>query len=238
MAEIQLQGMPVWVYAKNIDDNRPVAPSRLINGGVGESYAVEPADLPGYQYVKSEGATSGVLDAQTHVVTFYYRPDSYLEAQNLEDKYLHIKTAVPVYDDFSTEPTTVKLWPGMVVKVVKRVATKDGTFWYQMADSRWVRFDMHEMALTNDDGQAKDPNGGWQMQRVWEPVSWQAQGTIDFVPGRTLNVYDQPYGQVIGTIENQVPVQITEQVTDDADNIWYHLDQMGWVASIYVHIGQ
>lgn len=232
MTDIQLQGMPVWVYSRNIDNQKVVAPSRLVEGALGSTYTVEPKPIEGYKFVRADGEIKGQLGETMHTVTLYYRPESYLEAQKLEGKYLHVVAPVNTYRDVDGEPDGFSLWANMVVKVVNRVATANGKFWYQMADSRWVPFSMHQMSLSNDDGQNSEQ--GWQLHTAWEPTPMTAEATIDFVPERRLNVYDRPYGEIIGQIVDGAPVAIIEKVEDDADNVWYHMDQYGWVSSLYI----
>lgn len=236
MAEIELMGMPVWVYAKNIDDQKPVAPNQLMTGHVGEPYQVEPAEIDGYTFVKAKGETNGVLNDEMHTVTLYYRPAHYLEAQKLTNKYLHIKQPVATYLEMNGEQDGSNLWPDTVVPVSSRVATQDGTFWYELADSRWVPFSMQNMQLSSERGDRSDEQPSWLKNKVWDTKKISVMGVIDFIPNQTLNVYDQPYGQVIGQLADGTPVNLIEEVTDGAGNLWYHLDQYGWVSSLYVKI--
>ena len=107
---------------------------------MGDSFSVDPQTLPGYRFVSSEGTLKGTFDETTmHTATFYYRRDDIAETEQLTDKYLHLLADVqPVAAIEIAEPTGQKLWADSYVKVAQRVATREGKFWYQLSDSRWV----------------------------------------------------------------------------------------------------
>ena len=236
MADFQLKGMPVWVYAKDVDTKKAVTHARLIEGTVGERFSVDPQTLPGYRFVSSEGTLTGIFDETTmNTVTFYYRREDIAETEQLEGKYLHMLADVqPVVAVDLDAPIGSKLWAGSYVKVAQRMATREGKFWYQLADSRWVPYNMQTMKLTDDDGQTKQPTAHWERQIDWTPESFDATGVIDFVPNEAVAVYAQPYGREIGRLLHGTVATVTERVVDPSGVVWYHVAGHGWVSSIYL----
>ncbi len=238
MAKFQLMGMPIWVYAKDIDTKGAIERARLIEGHVDESFNVEPKEIDGYRFVSAAGVTAGVFTQEdTHTITFYYRHAQVAETQALTDKYLHVFSEVqPVVSIEDQTAIGQKLWSGSVAKVAQRMASRTGEFWYQLADSRWVKYDMRVMKLANDDGRNQRPAFDWQRPTNWEPVTYHATGSVDYVPGADIAVYAQPYGREIGRLQHGVEIEITEKVIDSAQVTWYHIAQQGWISSIYASL--
>lgn len=238
MADFQLKGMPVWVYAKDVDTKTALTHARLIEGTVGDSFSVDPQTLPGYRFVSSEGTLKGTFDETTmHTATFYYRRDNIAETEQLTDKYLHLLADVqPVAAIEIAEPTGQKLWADSYVKVAQRVATREGKFWYQLSDSRWVPYNMQTMKLTDNDGRSAKPISEWNRPTTWAPKPFVARGTVDYVPGGDVAVYAQPYGREIGRVVHGSRIEISERVDDPSGILWYHVVQHGWISSIYLHL--
>lgn len=238
MANFQLMGMPVWVYAKDIDTKSTIVRTRLIEGHVGETFNIEPQEIEGYRFVSAAGVTAGVFtEEDMHTITFYYRHAEVAETEALTDKYLHIFSEVqPVVSIDDQTVTGQKLWPGTVVKAAQRMASRTGEFWYQLADSRWVKYDMKTMKLADNDGHNERPAADWQRPNNWQPVAYNATGVIDYIPGAEVAVYAQPYGREIGRVAHGTAVEVTEMVIDSAQVTWYHVAQQGWISSIYVSL--
>lgn len=238
MADFQLRGMPVWVYAKDVDTKSALTRARLIDGYVGETFSIDPESIPGYRFVSSEGTLTGTFDEQKmYTTTFYYQREDVAETEKLTHKYLHIFANIqPVVGVEDATETGQKLWAGSVVKVAQRMATRTGDFWYQLADSRWLKYDMQTMKLTDNDGHHQQPVAEWKRPTVWQPTPFSAHGKVDYIPGADVAVYSQPYGHEIGRIQHGVSVEITEQVVDLSGVTWYHVAQQGWLSNIYLSL--
>lgn len=238
MADFQLKGMPVWVYAKDVDTKSALTRARLIEGYIGDTFSIDPESISGYRFVSSEGTLTGTFDEQTmYSATFYYQREDVAETEQLTHKYLRILENVqPVVDVEDLTETGQKLWSGSVVKVSQRMATRTGDFWYQLADSRWIKYDMQTMKLTDNDGQHNQPVAEWKRPTVWQPTPISAQGKIDYIPSQEVAVYSQPYGHAIGRIQHGDSVEVTEQVVDPSGVTWYHVAQQGWLSAIYLSL--
>ncbi len=236
MREFKLEGMPVWVYSKDIDTNWQVAPSRLIQGAVGDAYQVEPAQIEHYQFVRVDGPVTGIFNDEMRTVTFYYRQAEYAETEQLSSKYLQINSQTSTYTRVEGEPDGATLFPGTIVKVVQRVATKDGQFWYQLADSRWLPYSMKTMRLRDDDGIHRQRQADWNRPTTWQPKPFQHAAIVDYVPSQDIAVYRQPYGREIGRLVHGARVEISERVDDPSGVVWYHVEKHGFVPSVYLKL--
>lgn len=61
-------------------------------------------------------------------------------------------------------------------------------------------------------------------------------GTVDFVAGRPIAVFDKPYGTNTGTVADGQRVSIKARIIDDQGLIWYELADQSVIFSEYVRI--
>lgn len=60
------------------------------------------------------------------------------------------------------------------------------------------------------------------------------EAVVDFVPGRSIDVYDSPFGRVIGSVQNGDKLTITGQQSDSTGVSWYKAKGKGYISSLYV----
>lgn len=63
-------------------------------------------------------------------------------------------------------------------------------------------------------------------------------GTINFVAGQQIDVFDEPYGTTIGALEDGSRVSIKARIVDDQGLIWYELADQSIIFSEYVRIDE
>ncbi|MDR3191381.1 MAG: MucBP domain-containing protein [Lactobacillaceae bacterium] len=233
MADMHLNGTPVWVYMKEQGTNKTIKMANLVEGEMGSQYKIEPETLPGYIVTNIDGDLEGTFDEGMHMVTVYYRKADVAQVEQLEEKFLHVVGTVDTYaePDLQTEPMTYPLLAGSVWQVVARMATTKGIFWHQLADGRWVKYDRKQMSIT-DAAQVKLPTEKFD----WTPMPFDANGTIDYVEDEAVAVYTQPYGSEVENIKHGTAIQIKEVVLDPSGVRWYLIADRGWVSSVYVKI--
>lgn len=239
MVDVRLQGTPIWVYAKDINTKLSIAPHRIVEGAVGDAFTIKPEEIEGYRFVNGEGSPTGIFNMEGRTVTFYYRRNSFMETEVLDDKYLRLFSEVPTYTDLKKSAPATPLWNGTVVKVVERVATADGEFWYQIADTRWVPFNLETMQLVNKPASTTAPDltqrPTTQLDLLTRmPINLQA--IVDYVPTKDVTVYDVPYGQVSGRAVHGLRVDIDEIARDEGGIEWYHIVDLGWLSKIYLKL--
>lgn len=239
MVDVRLQGTPIWVYAKDVNTKLSIAPHRIVEGAVGDAFAIEPLEFEDYRFVKAEGTPTGIFSMEDRVVTFYYRRNSYMETEVLEDRYLTFLSEVSTYTDLTQETLAPSIWKGTVVKVVERVATPDGKFWYQIADTRWVPFDFETMRLGHKPQSTTAPDLTQRpttQLELLDRIQVKQQATIDYVPTKDVTVYDTPYGHESGRAVHGLRV-VTDEIAHDAAGVeWYHIVDLGWVSKIYLKL--
>lgn len=239
MVDVRLRGTPIWVYAKDINTKLSIAPHRIVEGAVGDAFTIKPEEVTGYRFVNAEGTPTGIFSMEDRTVTFYYRRNSFMETEVLDDKYLRLFHEVPTYTDLKKSAPAAPLWKGTVVKVVERVATADGEFWYQIADTRWVPFNLETMQLVNKPESTTAPD---MTQRptnqldLLDRVTITQHAVVDYVPTKAVTVYDVPYGQAVGQAVHGLRVEVDEMTRDTGGIEWYHIVDLGWVSKIYLKL--
>jgi len=239
MVDVRLQGTPIWVYAKDMNSKLSIAPHRIIEGAIGDAYTIEPAEIEGYRFVEGDGTPTGIFSMEGRTITFYYRQNSHMETETLDDKYLSLFREVPTYTDINKTEVAAPLWKGTVVKVVERVATADGEFWYQVADSRWVPFDLETMQLGSRPESTTTPDVTQRHNTQLEHLELRKvfmHGTVDYVSTKDIAVYDAPYGREVGRAVHRLRVDIDEIAREKSGIEWYHIVDMGWIAKIYLKL--
>ncbi|MCW0953378.1 MucBP domain-containing protein [Weissella ceti] len=239
MVDVRLQGTPIWVYAKDVNTKLSIAPHRIVEGAVGDAFTIEPVEIEGYRFVKAEGSPTGIFNMEGRTVTFYYRRNSYMETEVLDDKYLRLFREVPTYTDLKKSAPAMPLWNGTVVKVVERVATADGEFWYQIADTRWVPFNLETMQLVNKPESTTAPDVTQRPTTQLDLLARTAvekHGVVDYVSTKDVTVYDVPYGKEVGRAVHGLRVDIDEVARDAAGVEWYHIVDLGWISKIYLKL--
>lgn len=233
MANLELMGTPVWVYAKDIDTQASVARPKLLQGKMGATYNVQIDNIPNYTVDHIIGNQKGIFDEDIHAVTIYYRKADWLETESLDSKFIEAIEDVTVYDDYAGQVVS-KLVRGTVWKVIQRIATKDAHFWYQLADSRWIMYDSKKEKLLINPDQAKMSQQ--DDEKAWDSEGLDARGIIDYVPNQSVAIYNQPYGTEVARLENHTQVIVSAVIHDPSGVDWYHLVNYGWLNGIYLNL--
>lgn len=223
-------GNPIWVYYSDIDTNENLQVPQLLRGLSGESYQVEAKEFPNYRYVKADADLKGTFDMRQHQIHLYYRNANWAEVQKNISMYLHLEAPTPMYDLPDGMQVGAALPRDIVVKAFARVATTNGEFWYELGADQWVRYD--HMSVTDDPFKEKAKVENQRGQSVSNLPDKPA--VVDFVPGRSIDVYDSPFGRVVGSVQNGDQLTITAKQSDSTGVTWYKAKDKGYISSLYV----
>lgn len=233
MANSYKLGNPIWVYYHDIDTNENLQVPKLLRGVVGESYQVDKKKFPNYRFIKADTDLSGTFDMRQHQIHLYYRKDNWAEVQKNISMYLHLDAPTPMYDLPGGMQVGAALPRDIIVKAFARVATKTGEFWYELGADQWVLYDHMRVVKNPFDERPTAPTGG-----RGEQVSTisATPAVVDFVPGRSIDVYDNPFGRVVGSVKNGDKLTITGKQSDSTGVTWYKAARIGYISSLYVKL--
>lgn len=227
-------GNPIWVYYVDIDSGANLIVPQLLRGRIGQEYQVEKKKFPNYRYIKTVGDLSGTFDMTQRSTKLFYRKQNWGEVQNIE-MYLALDAPAAVYDTVEGMPVAQPLPQDITVKAFHRVATKDGQFWYEIGPDRWVKYDkMHTVDNPFDPHHEKIPSR-LEKQLTTLPLH-KVKGRIDYIPGKSVDVYDAPYGNPVSKIEDGQEVVLIGKLSDGEEITWYQLGPDRYVSGNYVKI--
>ncbi|MGM9891185.1 MucBP domain-containing protein [Limosilactobacillus sp.] len=232
MLEHLRTGNPIWVYYIDIDTGEKLMVPQLMKGIVGCKYHVDKKEFPHYRFIKLTGPAEGSFDMQRKDVRLYYRKDAWQAVEDV-DLYLHLDQVTTIYDQANGLPINEPLPAGIVIKAFRRINTADGETWYELGAGQWVKYD--GMRVVNNPYDEENHQSSFADQLTILPLK-NVQGTIDYLPGKGIDVFDAPYGQRVATIPDGKRVNISGKLDDHGEITWYQIGDHQFVTGNYVII--
>ncbi|MBB1062606.1 MucBP domain-containing protein [Limosilactobacillus fastidiosus] len=227
-------GNPIWVYYTNIDTGENLIVPQLLRGFMGEEYSVEKKQFDSYRFLKSEGDLTGTFDNKPHSVHLYYRNENWGEVEAIE-MYLHLDAVTPVYDMPNGMQVGTPFPEDVVLKAFHRVATKSGEFWYEIGSDQWLKYDH----MTTVDNPFKTEDKAFQSKLVDNmsviPIK-KTKATIDYLPNRSVDVFERPYGDKVDELKDGQEIIITGKMSDNGEITWYKVGNGKFITSNYVKL--
>lgn len=224
------EGLPVMVYAMDTDTRTILQSVQLLSGKLGKHYSVTAPGIDGYRLTSSAGQTYGNFDNQTHGIVFYYRKSNWRVVQPVT-YYVKLTANHQVFGDPGGQALRTGLPANVIIKIFARIDTTDDVSWLNIGGSEWILnanlepSDLPSYALVADITKTSR-----------NPV--RLAGTISFVPGKSIALFDQPYGNQVGSLADGSRVSISATIVDDQDLIWYELADHRVVPQRYLKIDQ
>ena len=226
-------GNPIWVYYIDIDSGANLIVPQLMRGRIGEEYRVDKKQFPNYNYVKATGALTGTFDMTQHNVKLYYRKESWGEVQNM-NMFLALEAPTTIYDAVAGMPVGQPLPQDITIKAFQRVATKDGQFWYEIGPDQWIRYE--KMHVVDDPFAGKHVIPSRLENQLTVLRLNNIKATIDYIPGKAVDVYDAPYGNQVTKIPDGQEVKLIGKLSDNDQLTWYEIAPKQYVSGNYVKI--
>ena len=226
-------GNPIWVYYVDIDSDANLIVPQLLRGRLGEEYQVDQKKFPNYDFVKSTGKLSGTFDMTQRNVKLFYRKHSWGEVQDIE-MYLALDAPTVIYDTVAGMPVGQPLPQGITIKAFQRVATKDGEFWYEIGSDQWIKYKKMHVVDNPFGNKEKIPSRLANQLTVLRLNNVKA--TIDYIPGKSVDVYDAPYGNPVDKVADGQPVTLIGKMSDNDQLTWYEIGPKKYISGNYVKI--
>lgn len=227
-------GNPIWVYYTDIDTNENLMVPQLLQGYLGQTYQVDQKGFPKYRFVKSEGDLTGTFDMSQRSIHLYYRKDNWGEVQTIE-MYLRLNAMTPVFDNPNGMQVGSPIPEGIVVKAFHRVATKSGEFWYEIGSDQWIKYD--RMEVVDNPFKAEDQDFQSKLSEQMSVIPMKpTKATIDYLPHRSIDVYNKPYGEKVNELPNGQIITIYGKMNDNDEIIWYKVGEQQFITGNYVKL--
>ncbi|MDD6431702.1 MAG: MucBP domain-containing protein [Lactobacillaceae bacterium] len=226
-------GNPIWVYYVDIDSGANLIVPQLLRGRIGEKYQVDKKKFPNYNFVKVEGDLTGTFDMTQRNVKLFYRKQSWGEVQDI-NMFLKLEAPTVIYDTVEGMPVGQPLPQDIIIKAFQRVATKDGQFWYEIGADQWIKYEkMHVV----DDPFNNDQYIPSRLENQLTVLQLNnVKATVDYIPGKSVDVYDAPYGNQVDKVDDGQEVILTKRLSDSDELTWYEIGPKQFISGNYVKI--
>lgn len=227
-------GTPIWVYYMDIDSHENLKVPQLLQGFIGNEYNVAKLEIPGYRFIQHDGQLTGSFDLKPHTIKLMYRHQNWETVEEIS-VFLRIKQPTPVYDMVEGMQVASPIAPGIVIKSFQRVTTFDHQVWYEVAADQWAKFNDAQMELVDQPFPELDRQPELTTTNLAE-TKISATGTVNYVAGGSLPIYDSPYGKVVDHAADGVSFTIDAELDDDNGVKWYHVARRGYVNATYIDL--
>lgn len=227
-------GTPIWVYYMDIDSHENLRVPQLLQGFIDDDYNVDKLEIPGYRFIKNEGELRGSFDMKPHTIKLMYRHENWETVEDV-DIFLRIKESTPVYDMVGGMPVGQPIAPGIIIKSFQRVTTFDHQVWYEVAADQWAKFDDSQLELVDQPFPELNLHPEPATTTLAENKI-NATGTVNYVTGGSLPIYDAPYGKVVDHAADGVSFTISAELDDDNGVKRYHVSHRGYVNAMYIDL--
>ncbi|KRM91899.1 MucBP domain-containing protein [Liquorilactobacillus cacaonum] len=220
----------IWTFTRDIDTNELLESPKLSKGYLGDAYQLYSPTISEYSLVNVTGLIRGIRSLETSTVTFFYRRQTWLTYET-SCIYLKMLSTVFVYDFPDGKQINIKLSPQTIWKTFRTITTSADFTWYCIGGSMWVCFDESQMSIfkkpdTIDSLDIKDKDSISNLEN-------HTNATIDYIEGRSVNLYDFPFGKISSSISHGVMVQTKQRYISD-EVTWYKLASGLWIPEQYL----
>ncbi|GAK48302.1 hypothetical protein LOSG293_240190 [Secundilactobacillus oryzae JCM 18671] len=222
-------GQPVIYYQIDYDTNEILAYPTIISGRIGESFEMVPPVAKGYNLIRVQGSSRGRFTDKVHPIFAFYRKEAWQTVKNV-NFYIELKRALQPFDEPDGQKQAINLPAKSVWRVFQQITKVDGTIWYNIGGAEWLT-----AKYTASHTHPMKPELTYAGMRFHSnPLA--LTGQIDFVAGRSVTTYDQPYGASIGKLADGEKVNITHILRDDQGLHWYQLDTGAVLLATYIKV--
>lgn len=223
-------GQPVWVYAYDIDQRQLIGRPTMYRGPLRDAYRVTAPTVAGFKLLRSVGDLTGEYTTTSKTVLFFYRNQNWQQT-DLSTGFVQIRstTAVYPYPGATATHYPTKLQPGSTYKTYMRVQLNNGGTWYSIGDDQWIA--APHVELTTGSALLPTLPAGYHVQDQ-RPI--HQTGVVNFVPGKAVHTYLEPYGRYLTTVHHGTTLELSERLADDNGVVWYRIKGRGYLPGRYL----
>lgn len=228
-------GTLIWVYYMDIDSHKNLRVPQLLQGFIGDDYNVAKLEIPGYRFIKQDGELTGTFDMKPHTIKLMYRHENWETVEDV-DVFLRIKQPTTVYDTVEGMLVGSPIAPGIVIKAFEEVTTFDHQVWYEVGADQWTKFVDTDFELVDQPFPELDLHSEEPATTNLNKTKLNATGTVNYVTGGSLPIYDKPYGKIVDNAADGVSFTINAELDDENGVKWYHVARRGYVNAMYIDL--
>ncbi|WEV56185.1 MucBP domain-containing protein [Ligilactobacillus acidipiscis] len=224
------QAAVVWLLAKDIDQQTMLAKPEFVRGKLHAPYSLVAPSFANYRLLQARGPVTGHFLERQQFVTYLYRQKLW---EKVDEELRLLKTTDFIKCVSEPHGRTLKmtLAKNTFWQIFKTVTTTDNQIWYCLGGNTWVKADENIKVVDKN----KYLTQMAQTNNVPESyaVSLKASATIDFIPGKKVNLYDLPCGKKTAQLMDGQNVKLSAQKNINGMQ-WYQVANVGWLLAEYL----
>ncbi|WP_125583684.1 MucBP domain-containing protein [Levilactobacillus cerevisiae] len=224
-------GQPIISYLVDYDTGRLLELPGILRGRLGTSFSLTPPPVTNYHIFQAQGTQRGTFSQQPGQVVYYYRRDSWQTVQRVH-QFVFLQTNHQVYDEpggqaYGYQFPTDSLWRLFMV-----ITLTNGDVWYNLGGEQWLS------AKDTVRREHQFVDLGLPAPDKWQPETFERIGTVDYVPGKAVSFYQEPYGETAGQLKHGEALDVRGRVVDDQHLVWYQIGPKAYINARYVRLAK
>ncbi|WP_125765070.1 MucBP domain-containing protein [Levilactobacillus mulengensis] len=222
-------GQPIISYLVDYDTGRLLELPGILRGRLGTAFSLTPPAVENYHIFQAQGQQRGTFSQHPGQVVYYYRRDSWQMVQRVH-QFVFLQADHQVFDGpngqaYGYQFPTDSLWRLFMI-----ITLTNGDVWYNLGGEQWLS----AKETVRREHQFIDL--GLPEPDRWHPEPFERIGTVDYVPGKAVSIYHEPYGETAGQLDHGEALDIRGRVVDDQQLVWYQIGPDAYINARYVRL--
>lgn len=222
-------GQPIISYLVDYDSGRLLELPDILRGRLGTSYSLTPPAVENYHIFQAQGRQRGTFTNQSSQVVYFYRRDSWQTVQRVH-QFVFLQADHDIYNApngqaYGYQFPTDSLW-----RLFQIITLTNGDVWYNLGGAQWLS------AKETVRREHQFIDFGLPAPATWQPEPFERLGTVDYVPGKSVSIYQEPYGETAGQLAHGAALDIRGRIVDDQQLVWYQIGPDAYINARYVRL--
>lgn len=224
-------GQPIISYLVDFDTGRLLELPGILRGRLGTPLSLTPPNVTNYHIFQAQGQQRGTFTAHPGQVVYYYRRDSWQTVQRVH-QFVFLQADHQVYDEPNGQTYGYQFPADSLWRLFMVITLTNGDVWYNLGGEQWLS------AQQTTRRAHQFINLGLPAPDTWHPEKFVRLGTVDYVPGKAVSIYKEPYGETAGQLKDGESLEIRGRVVDDQHLVWYQIGPDAYINARYVRLAK
>lgn len=226
---IKKMGQPIICYYFDYDNYRMIKKPDFKYGFIESNYYVKPPKIHNYKIYLTSGNQNGIISNSVQTINYYYRLENWQLVQKV-NYFLQLKNNVIPFTSPEGNQLNDQLPENSIWKAFIAVKTKKET-WFNLGGNQWIK--ASECKIVSNNSNIYLPN---KMPKIINQSKINQPGIVNFIPNKTIPVFDRPYGAKVKNLNHNEIITVDEIIEDENKLNWYHIYNQGYVIQNYINL--
>ena len=218
-------GGSVWALCRDYINSNLLSKPQFYQGKIGEAYSVSIPQIRNYIFMRAEGQLEGRFSSKQKLITLFYKNATWTDVYP-ESGLLKMLRDTSCYSDIEGEKLDTPLAAGSIWRTFYHVDLISGARWYNLGGSIWVESSRNMTFVSPYKDEQPD-------ESLANMTAVSVRATIDFIPGKSVMIFNRPCGKKIASLDNGLLVDLVKYCRADGMD-WFFIKERGWIPAIYL----